>query len=43
MSELLDKVRNVMRVNRYSYETEKRYIYWIKQYIFFHNVSLRIC
>jgi len=31
MSELLNKVRKVMRINRYSYETEKRYVYWIKQ------------
>ncbi|MCW5959801.1 MAG: integron integrase [Pyrinomonadaceae bacterium] len=38
MSKLLDNVRSVMRVRHYSYETEKRYIYWIRQYIFFHNV-----
>lgn len=38
MSQLLDSVRAVMRVRHYSYETEKRYIYWIRKYIFFHNV-----
>jgi len=35
MSQLLDHVRNTMRVQHYSYTTEKTYIYWIKQYIFF--------
>lgn len=39
MSELLNQVRNVMRVRHYSYETEKIYIYWIKQYIYFHNIT----
>ena len=39
MSKLLDNVRNVMRVQHYSYQTEKTYIYWIRQYIFFHNVK----
>ncbi|MGI8669655.1 MAG: integron integrase [Aridibacter sp.] len=39
MSKLLNNVRNVMRVRHYSYETEKIYIYWIRQYIFFHNVT----
>ena len=38
MSKLLENVRAVMRTRHYSYETEKRYIYWIRQYIFFHNV-----
>ncbi len=28
-----------MRVRHYSYETEKIYIYWIKQYIYFHNIT----
>ena len=27
-----------MRVRRYSLQTEKTYIYWIKKYIFFHDV-----
>ena len=38
MSVLLNQIRNVMRVRRYSLETEKTYIYWIKKYIFFHDV-----
>jgi hypothetical protein len=38
MSKLLNNVRNLMRVRHYSYETEKTYVYWIRQYIFFHNV-----
>ena len=39
MSELLDNVRNVMRVRHYSYQTEKTYIHWIKQYIYFHKIT----
>ena len=39
MSKLLDDVRNVMRLRHYSYETEKIYIYWIRKYIFFHNIK----
>ncbi len=39
MSKLLDDVRNVMRVRHYSYQTEKTYIYWIRQYIFFHKIT----
>ena len=38
MSVLLNQVRNVLRVRRYSLQTEKTYIYWIKKYIFFHDV-----
>ena len=38
MSQFLDRIRNVMRVRRYSLQTEKTYIYWIKKYIFFHDV-----
>lgn len=38
MSRLLDDVRNVMRLRHYSYETEKIYIYWIRQYVYFHNI-----
>ena len=34
---LLDIVRDKIRFKHYSYSTEKTYIYWIKQYIFFHN------
>jgi hypothetical protein len=28
-----------MRVGHYSCEIEKIYIYWIKQYIYFHNIT----
>ena len=34
---LLDCVRDKIRLKHYSISTEKTYIYWIKQYIFFHN------
>ncbi len=39
MSELLNNVRNVMRVRHYSYQTEKTYIHWIRQYIYFHKIT----
>ena len=34
---LLDRVRNALRVGQYALETEKTYVDWIKQYIFFHG------
>lgn len=34
---LLDQVRNAVRVRHYSPKTEDAYVYWIRQYIFFHN------
>jgi site-specific recombinase XerD len=34
---LLDVVRDKIRFKHYSYSTEKTYIGWIKQYIFFHD------
>ena len=34
---LLDIVRDTIRFKHYSLSTERTYIYWIKQYIFFHN------
>ncbi len=34
---LLDIVRDSIRFKHYSLSTERTYIYWIKQYIFFHN------
>jgi integron integrase len=34
---LLDQVRSVLRVRRYSYRTEQTYIHWIKRFIFFHH------
>lgn len=38
MPKLLDRVRALMRMRHYSYETEKRYVYWIRRYIGFHNI-----
>ena len=38
MSALLDRVRNIMRTRRYSLQTEKTYIYWMKKYIHFHDI-----
>ena len=35
---MLDRVRALLRTRHYSLETEKRYVYWIRQYIFFHNI-----
>ena len=34
---LLDLVRDKIRFKHYGYSTERTYVYWIKQYIFFHN------
>jgi len=34
---LLDVVKDTMRFKHYSLSTERTYIHWIKQYIFFHN------
>ena len=36
-SQLLDAVRDAIRVRHYSIRTEQSYIQWIKRYIFFHN------
>ena len=36
-SQLLDQVREVMRVHHYSIRTEEAYLQWIKRYILFHN------
>ncbi|MEJ2629482.1 MAG: phage integrase N-terminal SAM-like domain-containing protein, partial [bacterium] len=33
----LDQVRQSLRTRHYSYRTEKSYINWIKQYIFFYD------
>ncbi|HEX8289121.1 MAG TPA: integron integrase [Pyrinomonadaceae bacterium] len=35
---ILDQVRALMRVRHYSFETEKRYVYWMKQYFHFHDL-----
>lgn len=34
---LLDRVRQSIRARHYSPRTEKAYVYWIKQFIFFHG------
>ncbi|MFQ5345654.1 MAG: integron integrase [Mariprofundus sp.] len=34
---LLDQVREVMRYHHYGLRTEQAYIYWIKQFVLFHN------
>jgi integron integrase len=39
MPKLLDQVRIAIRLRNYSYETEKSYVYWVKKYIFLHNVK----
>lgn len=38
MPKLLDRTRALLRMRHYSYETEKRYIYWIRSFIGFHNI-----
>jgi integron integrase len=38
MSQLLNQVRQILRVRNYSYRTEKTYVYWIKKYIVFHGI-----
>jgi integron integrase len=37
MPKLLEQVRTLIRFHHYSYRTEKTYVHWIKQFIFFHN------
>ena len=34
---LLDLVRDKIRFKHYSYSTERTYVHWVKQYIFFHQ------
>jgi Phage integrase, N-terminal SAM-like domain len=34
---LLEQVRDVIRLNQYSYRTEETYVQWIVRYILFHN------
>jgi integron integrase len=36
-TKLRDEVRRIMRVQRYSYLTEKVYWHWIREFILFHN------
>jgi len=34
---LLDQVRDQIRLKHYSYRTERTYVYWIRRYILFHQ------
>ena len=34
---LLDKVREVIRVKHYSIRTEEAYVHWVKRFVLFHN------
>ena len=34
---LLDQVRNLMRLRRYSLRTEEAYVGWMRRYILFHG------
>jgi integron integrase len=34
---LLDRVRQLLRFQHYSYRTEQTYVHWIKRFIFFHK------
>jgi integron integrase len=38
MPKLLDRVRALMRVRHYSYQTEQTYLKWMRRYIGFHNI-----
>jgi hypothetical protein len=38
MPKLLDRVRSVMRMRHYSYQSEQTYMKWIRRYIGFHNI-----
>jgi site-specific recombinase XerD len=35
--ELLDQVRDIIRLKHYSYRTEQSYVYWIRRFILFHH------
>ena len=39
--ELLDQVRNVLRLHHYSIHTERSYLDWIKRYVHFHQIRCR--
>lgn len=38
---LLEQLRDQIRVKQYSFRTEKTYIHWVREYIFFHNPDLK--
>ena len=37
MSNLLDEVRNTLRVHHYAMKTEKSYVRWIRGFVLFHK------
>jgi hypothetical protein len=37
MSNLLDEVRNTLRVHLYAMKTEKSYVQWIRGFVLFHK------
>ena len=39
--EILDEVRDVMRLHHYSIHTERTYSEWIKKYVHFHGMNSR--
>jgi Phage integrase, N-terminal SAM-like domain len=39
--ELLDQVRNVLRLHHYSIHTERSYLDWIKRHVHFHPMRCR--
>ncbi len=41
MSQLLDEVRNTLRVHHYAVKTEKAYVQWVKRFILFHKKDIR--
>lgn len=36
---LIDQVRNTLRRKHYAYQTEKRYLHWIRRFLRFHNLQ----
>jgi integron integrase len=38
-SRLLDRFRLFMRIQRKAYSTEKLYVYWVRQFIYFHHMK----
>ncbi|RDX35417.1 integron integrase [Kangiella sp. HD9-110m-PIT-SAG06] len=38
-SQFIQLVRNTLRANQYSYQTEKSYVFWIKDFIRFHKME----
>ena len=36
-SKLIDRIRYIIRMKHYSYETEKTYISWIRRFILYHQ------